>query len=100
MVAARDEAATFSCKERVRLSILLMDSEGRREPSPSPVRPLVMRDSDCWRSSDGLGICRTLVLVARMLWLEPVGGRLTELLRLVVVDMELGATLRLVLVLV
>lgn len=97
MVAAREEAATFSCKDRVRLSILLMDSEGRLGPSPNPVRPLVMRDSDCWRISDGLGICRTLVLVARMLWLEPVGGRLTELLRLVVVGMELGDTLRLVL---
>lgn len=72
IVAARDEAASelaaiFSCRDRVRLSILLMDSEDFLELMPRPERPLVMRDSDCWRSSDGLGIWRTLVLVARML---------------------------------
>lgn len=72
MVAARDEAASelaaiFSCRDLVRLSILLMDSEDFLEAMPRPERPPVMRDSDCWRSSDGLGIWRTLVLVARML---------------------------------
>lgn len=56
IVAAMDEAATFSCSDLVRLSILLMDSDGFLALRPRPVRPLVILDSDCCRRSDGLGI--------------------------------------------
>lgn len=68
LMAAAAAPAAFSCRDLVRDSILLIPEPllpSLLSTLPSRAAPPVSRDSDCWCRRDGLGICRTLELVAR-----------------------------------